>query len=197
MRCTARAVGARLRDEVAYRGAFTVDGVLTSEGFLPTELNPRNGAALNMMVNGAELPFQLLLDAVVAGVDADWRPGALEDLLLAHADEHRAGGTGRVVAPRRRSTRTDPHRDRRRERGAVVARVASDDEPAIGTMAVGPNPSGSYVRLTLDPTIVPSGPSVAPLALAFWRFADDELGLGLDAATLTCAPAATASGGRR
>ncbi len=114
MRAIARTVGARLREEVAYRGAFTVDGVLTSDGFLPTELNPRNGAALNMMVKGAaELPFQLLLDAVVAGVDADWQPRALEDLLLAHADEHRAGGTGRGRRARRRPTRTDPHRDRR------------------------------------------------------------------------------------
>ncbi len=64
-------------------------------------------------------------------------------------------------------------------------------------MVVGPNPSGSYVMLSLDPAVVPPGPSVAPLALAFWRFADGELGLGLDAAALSCAEAATASGGRR
>jgi len=200
MRAIARAVGAQLRHEVDYRGAFTVDGVLTADGFLPTELNPRNGAALNMMVKSVEgLPFQLILDALVAGIDADWRPLALEELLLAHADEHRAGGTGRVVAhvadpPGPTRIAIDDTDD---ATGQPVARLAADDEPAVGTMVVGPNPSGSYVMMSFDAGVVPSGPPVAPLALAFWRLADAELGLGLDAGAMSCAEVATAISGRR
>ena len=49
MREAARRVGAVLRDEVAYRGAFTLDGVATVDGFRPTELNPRFGAGLGVI----------------------------------------------------------------------------------------------------------------------------------------------------
>jgi hypothetical protein len=41
MRDLARRVGDALRERVGYRGAFTVDGILSAEGFLPTELDPR------------------------------------------------------------------------------------------------------------------------------------------------------------
>src|SRR5690606_41121857 len=48
MRQVARVVAEGLARRVGFRGAFTVDGVLTEEGFLPTELNPRIGAGLNV-----------------------------------------------------------------------------------------------------------------------------------------------------
>jgi hypothetical protein len=61
MRDLARRVGAGLRERVGYRGAFTVDGVLAAEGFLPTELNPRLGAGLSMMTMDLPgLPVSLL-----------------------------------------------------------------------------------------------------------------------------------------
>src|SRR5688500_774017 len=60
MREIARATGALLRTEVDFRGAFTVDGVATARGFIPTELNPRSGAGLNVMLRGLpDLPLQL------------------------------------------------------------------------------------------------------------------------------------------
>src|SRR5690606_4075064 len=39
MRALCRRVGEHLRRTVGYRGVFTVDGVLTRDGFRPTELN--------------------------------------------------------------------------------------------------------------------------------------------------------------
>jgi hypothetical protein len=50
MRDIARRIGATLREQVGYRGMFTLDGVLTADGFLPTELNPRPGAGLTPMM---------------------------------------------------------------------------------------------------------------------------------------------------
>ena len=41
-----------LRDEVDFRGAFTLDGVATVDGFRPTELNPRFGAGLGVITRG-------------------------------------------------------------------------------------------------------------------------------------------------
>jgi hypothetical protein len=41
MRDLAVRVGAHLRTTIGYRGGLTIDGVMTRDGFLPTELNPR------------------------------------------------------------------------------------------------------------------------------------------------------------
>ncbi|MEQ1504233.1 MAG: alpha/beta fold hydrolase, partial [Myxococcota bacterium] len=95
MRTAARRVGEHLRATLAYRGAFTLDGVMTADGFLPTELNPRVGAALGMMVPA--FPFSFLHDALVEGIDGEWDPVALEAELLATADAARSGSLGFVT----------------------------------------------------------------------------------------------------
>jgi hypothetical protein len=155
MRAVARTAGEQLRAEVAYRGAFTVDGVLTADGFLPTELNPRNGAGFATMARTLDLPVQLLLDALVGGVQLDWRPAQLEALLLAHFDAQRAGGTWRmvpvVVEPREL--------------------VHGDDHGLVGKAV-----AGSFVRMPMER---PPGTFIAPDAARFWHWADAELGLGI------------------
>ncbi len=155
MRAIARCAGERLRTEVDYRGAFTVDGVLTAGGFLPTELNPRNGAGLSTMARGIELPVQLLLDALVGGVDLEWRAPELEAGLLDEFDARRVGGTWRMV-PVRVEPRELVHGD---DRGLVGRAVA-----------------GSFVRMPMER---PSGTFIAPDAARFWRWADAELGLAI------------------
>jgi hypothetical protein len=157
MRAVARRAGEQLRAEVDYRGAFTVDGVLTVDGFLPTELNPRNGAGLMTMIRGMDVPVQLLIDALAGGVDLDWRPRELEAGLLEHFDAHRAGGTWRIV-----QVPIEP--------GELV----HGDDRGI----VGPAFSGSFVRMPMER---PSGTFLGPHAAEFWQWLDAErhLGLGL------------------
>jgi hypothetical protein len=46
MRDVVRRVGEHLRERVGYRGFFGIDGVLTADGFLPTELNTRHSAGV-------------------------------------------------------------------------------------------------------------------------------------------------------
>lgn len=53
MRDVARSVGALIRSEVGYLGAFGIDGVCTAEGFFPTELNPRLTGGLGMQAEAA------------------------------------------------------------------------------------------------------------------------------------------------
>ena len=107
MREIARVTGALLRAEVGFRGAFTIDGVATARGFLPTELNPRSGAGLNVMLRGLpDLPLQLLLDALVGGVALDYDPHELERDLVVAADATRSGGTWRAFPDRRWTTST-------------------------------------------------------------------------------------------
>ena len=69
MRGVARRVGAELRRRVGFGGAFTVDGVMTAEGFRPTELNPRMGAGLMQIARGAdEVPVDLVHQCAAAGL---------------------------------------------------------------------------------------------------------------------------------
>src|ERR1700728_218171 len=68
MRDVARRVGALLRAEVGFRGAFTVDGVLTADGFRPTELNPSLGAIRVLVTSKFGLALQILNEAISAGL---------------------------------------------------------------------------------------------------------------------------------
>ena len=79
--------GAHLRERFAYRGVFTVDGVATRDGFLPTELNPRFGGALGRL-NGAcpDLPLYFLHLCTIEGRLSDPRPELLRETILAAAE---------------------------------------------------------------------------------------------------------------
>ena len=154
MRDLARRVGDGLRERVGYRGAFTVDGVLAAEGFLPTELNPRLGAGLSMMTRDLpDLPVALLDRALVEGEPLAYGAGDLERQVLAAADPTRAGGAW-TVTDRGPAGAT-------RELPVVfeggACRPAADGRPADGVLSFGPSGVGGFVRLALDPGRVPVG----------------------------------------
>jgi len=173
MRSLARRVGAALRAEVGFRGAFTIDGVMTADGFRPTELNPRNGAGMRVLTGSVDLPLQLLFDCVVAGVDADWRPRDLEALLVAAADEHRMASCHRSIP----AVLEHGVEELVLDRGAF--RTPAVGEPADVRVECGPSAVGSFLRATALPGRHPVGPSFAPVAAAFWRWADRRHGLGI------------------
>jgi hypothetical protein len=181
MREIARTTGALLRTEVDFSGAFTIDGVVTARGFLPTELNPRSGAGLNVMLRALpDLPLQLLLDALVGGVDLDYDSLELERDLVVAADATRSGGTWRAF-PDPRSKAID---ERRLDYdGASWHRLTGDDgggdAECDAVVAVGGGPSGTFVRAVFDRDRTPVGESVAARAADFWRYADSELGTGI------------------
>jgi len=181
MREIARATGALLRAEVGFRGAFTIDGVATARGFLPTELNPRSGAGLNVMLRGlADFPLQQLLDALVGGIALAYDPYELERNLVEAADATRSGGTwrtfldrtlnafeGRHLAYDGASWHQIPESDADLEVGAAIGRAV---------VAVGDGPSGTFVRAVFDADGIPKGESVGQRAVDIWRYADRELG---------------------
>jgi hypothetical protein len=178
MRDLARRVGAGLRERVGYRGAFTVDGVLAAEGFLPTELNPRPGAGLSMMTRDLSgLPVSLLDRALVEGEALAYGAGDLERQVLAAADPTRAGGAWTVTERRPGpgdATRTLPVTFQ-----GGTCRPAEDGQEADGVLSFGPSGVGGFVRLALDPGRVPVGRSVAPLAVAAFALADERFGTGI------------------
>lgn len=154
----ARLVGSHLDDVFRYRGVFTVDGVLTADGFRPTELNPRFGAALGALGRGSGLPLQLLHAGTVHAPALDWHLRALRDhvvtsslesptatagLLLDHEVDRRRtfqllddGEIGPVGAARR-LVEQPPGEERERPSGAIAVEV-------------GPGPFGSRLQVVAD-----------------------------------------------
>ena len=175
LRDVARRVGAHLRQTVDYRGVFTVDGVMTADGFLPTELNPRFGAAIGVMTNSIPgLPMYLLNLAIVAREPLDWRPEDLEALILDAADTHRAGRSGTLVS---RPIDTLIRQDLRwTGEGFEEAAGAEPD----ATLVLGPAAAGGYLNISFLSDRTPAGPSTAPRSAAALAYADAtfELGIG-------------------
>jgi len=165
MRAAARRLGEVLRRRVDFRGAFTLDGVASIDGFRPTELNPRNGAGLTVITRGLrDLPLQLLLDVIVAGRPIGIGAAELERRIIDEADERRSGGTAQHGAEPAEeiSERPVTYRD---GRWSWTPDGASSD----GIVTAG----GHFARCTFDADRTPVGPSVGPRAAAFWRFLDE------------------------
>lgn len=174
MRVMVKNIGSHLRDMVDYRGIFTVDGVMTKDGFRPTELNPRSGAGIKSIISGiSELPLELIAQALVAGVDIDFKPKELEALVVNTADKQRGGGTWRALQAYL------PEVDNRPVKLTDGGWAWADNDPhPDGTVSVGPGIVGSFARLTptQDSSAVKAGSSFAPLARDFWEFVDKSVG---------------------
>ncbi len=178
----AKRVGEQLQNEVSFRGCFTVDGVATAKGFLPTELNPRLGAGLSQVFASIpEIPFNLLLDALVAGYELGLDPVQFERDLRTYADNHRVGGTWGGASSEVVKTDSAPLVfDAGSWRWAVLG------ETPDGLVSSGTRSGAGYARLKFEPATMPVGQSVGPAAVAFWSFADSEL--GADVGPLASAP---------
>jgi len=170
MRRVARLAGAQLADEVDFRGTFTVDGVVSADGFWPTELNPRFGAGINTIARASGLPVLLLNELIAGGHDIGRSSVQLERELVDGADAHRGGGTWIHGLPDMPTIEATPVVE-----GADGFRWADADGPRTATVIAG----NGFVRCVYDPATVPIGPSTAPLATRFWDFADRELNTNL------------------
>lgn len=157
MRAVARRVGDHLAATVGYRGGFTVDGVMTRDGFRPTELNPRIGAGLGYLRFALPgTPLLLLHFGLVAGaVDADHR--ATESLVLEAGDRVRLRMAHVFFET------------------PVEATTVTDGDV---TYILGPGPMGGFLRV-MTSTTPPDGSPFAPVAAAALRRADERWGLGL------------------
>lgn len=170
MREIARRVGAHLRSKVGYRGAFTVDGVVTAGGFRPTELNPRYGAALSILTRG--ITGLSLVDvhmALIEGVDVDWQPQQLEPALLEASRRQRRGGG---MATTRRSLEPETTWWSWRD-----GWNPAPQDDADAKVSIGPSAMGSIVLIDLRRA--PVGPHTAPRIAALLNRLDEQRGLGL------------------
>jgi hypothetical protein len=174
MRSIARRTGEALRTHVGYRGPFTVDGVMTETGFLPTELNARFGAGLRTMRQGSDFPLIAILLAAQAGERLDFRSEMLEAAVVEAADQRRGGGGWMAVPKRRDETETQAIVEA--DRGY---RATREGEQPDAFLSVGPGPIGGFLMFGPDPARTPIGPSLAPRAVQAFRLADELYGTGI------------------
>lgn len=174
MRSIARRVGEYLGANYDYRGAFTVDGVMTKDGFRPTELNPRFGAALGALARSIDLHAPLLNLVLVEEPSRDWRPREFEDLFLTAADSDRSGGTMAIFKkPFDETEKHDLFFDDQ------TFRFAQEGETPTATLTLGPHAVGGIAFVVFDAESTPIGPSTAPRAAAALAFVDEEFSLGI------------------
>ncbi|WP_199440777.1 ATP-grasp domain-containing protein [Umezawaea beigongshangensis] len=176
MRNLARRVGEELRGSVGYRGVFTLDGIATEDGFLPTEINTRYGGAMVLFEDALPtLPISLVQAALVAGHDVGVSSLDFEALVLSASDEFRSTSVGANVRAVRQTETW--------ERGVVFTewscRWAHPDEVAHGLLRLRPAPLGGRLELELDRTVVPPGRAVVPLTVSAFALADQDWGTGL------------------
>jgi hypothetical protein len=170
MRDAARRVGHHIAERVGYRGGFTVDGVMTADGFRPTELNARFGAGMTGVLGTIAFPLQLIQTIAVEDADAELYPADIERILLEHADANRAGTTYTVISQKIRETVSHAVVDR-----GDAFTFAGDDGHATGTLLVGPSGVGGLVSYAPEASRVPVGGSFAPVAVRAYAFADEHL----------------------
>jgi hypothetical protein len=173
MRDLARRVGTWLRDRHGFLGGFGIDGVLTDQGFLPTELNSRFSGGLTGISRGIpELSLEMLQINVVAGRDIGVNAADLESLLVASADRNRVGRAAAV---------TDAVRPYESTTLQVVSSVgelapATDPGKRLGEVVIGPTALGALIYLAPEAGVLMPGMRMAPLNAAMMRFADRQWG---------------------
>lgn len=151
MRSAARAVGEVLRRRADYRGPFGIDGVATSDGFRPTELNPRFSVGFGAQAGTIEGLEQTFFVRAVVERDLDVAAEEVERLVVSSADAERRCHVGFAF-----EVEHDPDT------------LEMDPADGGGTLALGSSPTGSFVRWTPDMDDVtvgePFGPKVARAA---------------------------------
>jgi hypothetical protein len=176
MRDLARRTGERLRELVGYRGFFGIDGVLTADGFRPTELNPRRSAGVAAIANHLDAAaFELLQLTLVAGRDPlvtiaeleSWAVPALDESRFAKAVAAGPTRTGGPIEAQSIPVTWD---------GTALRRSpdpAEPDDPSRWTVEAGPSPIGVYARL-VAPGV--EGLTLGRLNAALMHFLDAEIG---------------------
>jgi hypothetical protein len=170
MRAIARRVGTWLQAEHHYRGAFGIDGVLTADGFRPTEMNTRLPAGAVRLADLDRELFELLQIHLVAGLDTGVTVADLE-ALIPLMDAERSGrpvaiGQGVSLGT---SDEYDLHWD-----GTTLTRAA---ENTGNTLVIADTPSGFFSKISPCAALGP-GDRLAPVNAALLAYLDREYDAG-------------------
>lgn len=171
MRELVRRTGEHLRDRVGYRGGFGIDGIVTADGFRPTELNPRMSGGLTSLARGVDITlFTLLQLNLAVGRDPGVGVADLESWALAVMDRDRIA---KPIAISERRVVEDSREIPLEWDGQELMR-ARDNGSGV-TLTIGPGVAGTFSKVGLEDTLA-VGDRIAPLNAALMRFLDKEFG---------------------
>jgi hypothetical protein len=178
MRSIARRIGDELHRRAAYRGVFTVDGILSKDGFVPTEVNTRFGGALPITISadaGEPINLVLLNMLAIEGLIDDLDAIQLERWITNSLDAHRYA-TGMF------QTAGAPIDDRSmtiaRDRDGELVEVDQSDGERLANITWGARGNGGLMFVRSSRPMA-SGPPSAPEILELARLADREWTVGL------------------
>jgi hypothetical protein len=171
MREVAHRVGAVLQRRYGYRGAFGVDGVLTADGFRPTELNTRISAGLSTAAAPARDLVELLQVHLLLGLDTGLTVADVESLLPLMDAER----VGKPVAVVQGGSVGSPHELLVRFDGGRLVRADLDGG---NVLAVANTPAGMFAKIQPCTDLSP-GDRLAPLNAALFAFLNREYDAGL------------------
>ncbi len=172
MRELARRTGERLRELVDYRGAFGIDGILTADGFRPTELNSRMSAGAVALGRAVD---PCLLDLLQHNLLAGRHPGVtVDDFESWVVPAMDAARFARPVAVSPRRVAREPWDAHVTWDGTSLVRSS---EPTGWSVSAGPSAVGTFCRLVTPQQATPPV-RVAELNVALMRFVDEELDTG-------------------
>ena len=176
-------MGDHLQAAYGYRGAFGIDGVLTADGFRPTELNTRISAGLTTEAEGRARAARAGADPPAAR--PRHRPERRRPRVAGAADGRRAGRQagrgrrgrqGRQAARAAREVRRSPAHPRRRTTAATCSRSPTP-------------PPGFFAKIEPCVALAPGRPAGAAQRRAVRRCSTEEYAAGLPPveAAPTCA----------
>lgn len=175
MRSMARRMGEYLRATYGFRGAFTIDGVMTAGGFRPTELNPRFGAALAVMTSSVSFASHLtfLNYLLIEGESLEWRAEALEEEILNIGDVHRNARVGflhslSVLPTTSQKLLLAPSNTGWQE---------VPEDVAVAEVHLDPTEKGVFINISFSPERTPIGNSVAPWTAQICAWLDTHYNL--------------------
>ncbi len=160
--------GAALRRVFGYRGAFSIDGILTAQGFRPTDLNPRLTSAMEAAPSALRVRLHLANALAREGVDLDVATvRRLADAAFAGRPDHTLYGAATTAHGARRHAAV-------RWQGGRLA--LSHDGAADGRLAITPSPRGWLLTATLSRDKLVGRHDLADTAAQVFGLSDNAFG---------------------
>jgi hypothetical protein len=168
MKRTAIRVGEYLQNKFGYRGSYSVDGVVSSEGFFPTELNPRFGGAMGRMNDSIpSIPLYLIHLCCAEGIELDYRPKELEKLIVSSV-ENAPSIKGMYLF--NGIFNIQPRQQYIKLVGSEWS-LSEEGEEETAKITLAPAANGSLLMVFLDKSLLANGASAAPKVLSAFKFA--------------------------
>ncbi len=169
MRALARTLGLHLKQDMGFRGAFGIDGVLTRDGFRVTEFNPRFSGGLTRLQRAApDAELELVHINALLGRDVARSAAEIETRALELLDRHRFVDLMALSSEHIMTEYTDVLV----KAGDGRLELAGTEDTIIGSIVAGPSSLGTFFRLVVPDEVLGLGQRAAQFGVLLHEFAN-------------------------